>query len=349
MTDPVPPLQIGRLEIDSPITQAAMSGYSDWPMRVIARRLGASYTLCEVMLDRFVVEVSRGPKAGRLLRVTDEEHPCGAQLMGAGPEEFGAAARRLAEIGFDCIDLNFACPVRKVLGRHRGGHLLRRPDAALEIVDRVRESLPPEMPLSIKLRRGWDDGQESEDHFFAIFDGAFARGATAVTVHGRTVLQRYSGKSSWDFLRRVKQHAGSRTVLGSGDLFTAEDCVAMLRETGVDGVTVARGAIGNPWIFQQARALLDGRPLPPPPSLHEQRDVIVEHYRMAETVYGPWRCGRIMRKFGIKYAGLHPQSKEVREAFIAVHRPEQVNDVIVQWYRDDLPGRYPEVIQIEEE
>lgn len=338
---PLPPLRFGPLEIGSPLTQAALGGYSDWPMRVISRRLGAAYTLAEVMLDRFVVEVAAGRKAKRLLRVTDEEHPCGAQLMGAGPEEFGAAARTLVELGFDCIDLNFACPVRKVLGRCRGGHLLGRPEAALAIVGRVRDCLPPEVPVTLKMRRGWDESPQSEDRFWAIFDGAFARGAAAVTVHGRTVRQRYDGRASWDFLRRVKEHARSHTVLGSGDLFTAQACVDMMRATGVDGVAIARGAIGNPWIFQQARALLAGEPLPEPPSLFEQRGVILEHHRMALATYGPWRSGRQMRKFGIHYARLHPQADAVREAFINVHRPEELQTVLDEWYAEDLPGRYP--------
>ena len=112
--------------------------------------------------------------------------------------------------------------------------------------------------------------------------------------------------SSREFLAEVKRHAGDRTVLGSGDLFTARDCLDMLARTGVDGVSVARGAIGNPWIFEQARALAAGLVLPPP-SLHRQRDVIAEHYRLSEEIYGPSRCCRVMRKFGIKYARLHPQ------------------------------------------
>jgi len=349
MTEASSSLQIGPLEIGCPVTQAALSGYSDWPMRVIARRLGASYTVCEVMLDRYVVEVSRGRKAKRLIRVTDDEHPCGAQLMGSRPEDFPPAALRLVEAGFDCIDVNFACPVRKVLGRGRGGRLLGRPEVALAIVARLRAALPPGVPLTIKMRRGVDDSQQSTDQFYAIIDGAFSLGAAAVTVHGRTVQQRYEGRASWDFLREVKHHAGGRTVLGSGDLLAAEACLAMMRTTGVDGVAVARGAIGNPWIFAQARALLAGRPLPPPPSLHEQRDVILEHYRMAEATYGPWRCGRQMRKFGIQYARLHPCTQQVREAFINVQHPNQVRQVIDRWYREDLPGRYPEPSALAEE
>ena len=128
--------------------------------------------------------------------------------------------------------------------------------------------------------------------------------------------------------------------MGSGDLFTARDCLDMLRETGVDGVAVARGAIGNPWIFQQVRALAEGLTLPPP-SLFQQREVIAEHYRLAEELYGPRRACRVMRKFGIKYAQLHPASREVRDAFVAVTKPADWRAVLDRWYAEDLPGVVP--------
>jgi tRNA-dihydrouridine synthase B len=340
MIHDLPHLNLGPLAIDFPVVQAPLSGYSDWPMRVIAKRLGAAYTVCEVMLDQFIVNVTKGRKAKRFLRVTDDEHPCGAQLMGAVPEEFPPAALKLVAAGFDVIDLNFACPVKKVLGRCRGGFLLSDPETALSIVARVRDALPPHIPLTVKMRRGMDDSNQSRDNFFTIFDGVFRLGAVAVTVHGRTVRQRYEGTSSREFLAEVKRHAGSRTVLGSGDLFTARDCLDVLRQTSVDGVAVARGAIGNPWIFEQTRALAAGIVLPPP-SLHRQRDVIAEHYRMSEELYGQSRCCRIMRKFGIKYARLHPQMQQVRDAFIAVTQPAHWRAALDRWYAEDLPGIDP--------
>ena len=336
----LPQLCLGPLAIDFPVVQAPLSGYSDWPMRVIARRLGAPYAVCEVLLDQFILNVTKGRKAKRFLRVSDEEHPCGAQLMGAVPEQFPPAAMKLVAAGFDVIDLNFACPVKKVLGRCRGGFLLTDPATALEIVGRVRNALPSDMPLTVKMRRGMDLSQESRDRFYAIFDGAFRLGAAAVTVHGRTVRQRYEGASSREFLREIKQHAGNRTVIGSGDLFTAQDCLDVLQETGVDSVAVARGAIGNPWIFGQVRALAAGVVLPPP-SLHQQREVIAEHYRLSEEIYGPVRCCRVMRKFGIKYARRHPESRQVRDAFVAVTQPDHWRAALEKWYSEDLPGVEP--------
>ncbi|MEN1679836.1 MAG: tRNA-dihydrouridine synthase [Planctomycetota bacterium] len=343
MTDTLKPLKIGPIELDFPVVQAALSGYSDGPMRRIARRLGAPYTLCEVLLDQFVVALKPRRKTRHFLHVAEEEHPVGGQLMGAEPELFGPAAEKMVEAGFDVIDINFGCPVKKVLGRCRGGYHLSQPAVALEIVSRVREAVPDHMPVTVKMRRGIDDTEESRDNFFTIFDGAFDRGAAAITVHGRTVEQKYRGPSRWEFLRELKQHAGERVVLGSGDLFTAQACLDMIRYTGVDGVTVARGAIGNPWVFGQARALAAGLPLPGPPTLHEQRDVIAEHYRLAEELYGPERCLPDMRKFAIKYSVLHPNHAEVRAGFVAVKQPGAWRDVLDKWYAADGPGVHPAV------
>lgn len=337
---PLPHLAIGNVQIGFPVVQAALSGYSDMAMRVIARRLGASYSLCEVVLDQTILLAGKKLKK-RYMQVDPDEHPVAGQLMGSDPTEFASAAKELVAAGFDVIDINFGCPVKKVLGRCRGGFLLSTPETALEIVARVRDVVPPHVPVSVKMRRGLDDTQQSRDNFFTIFDGAFARGIAAATVHGRTVHQRYIGPSRWEFLSEVKRHAGMRTVLGSGDLFTAQACLDMIRQTGVDGVTVARGCIGNPWIFAQCRALAAGLPLPPPPSVFEQREVIREHYRLAELVYGGNMFGRHMRKFGIKYARLHPRALEVRNAFIAVSREEQLAEVMQRYYSEDLPGRYP--------
>jgi tRNA-dihydrouridine synthase B len=340
----LPNLRLGPVAIGFPIVQAALSGYSDWPMRVLARRHGASYSLCEVMLDQFLVTVKDNRHRNRhFLHISDEERPVGGQLMGAEPEQFAAGALKLVQAGFDVVDINFGCPVKKVLGRCRGGFHLSQPEVALEIVRRTREAVPPQIPVTVKMRRGIDDSMESRENFFAILDGAFAAGVAAITVHGRTVVQRYIGPSRWEFLAEVKRHVGpQRTILGSGDLFSPQDCLEMIGKTGVDGVTVARGAIGNPWIFSQCRALAEGQPLPQPPSLFEQRDAMLEHFRLAEELYGGERAGPHMRKFGIKYAALHPQHLLVREAFTKVKNLDDWRTVLTAWYAEDLPGCYPD-------
>jgi len=335
-----PALQIGSIELPFPAVQAPLSGYSDWAMRLIARRLEAPYTLCEVMLDQFLVQVKRRPRNQHFLFRTDEETPVGGQLMGAEAEQFAAGALRLVEAGFDVIDINFGCPVKKVLGKCRGGFHLSQPDVALDIVRRTRDAVPDEIPVTVKMRRGLDDSEQSRDNFFTILDGAFAAGVDAITVHGRTVRQRYVGPSDWSFLERVKRHVGDHTILGSGDLFSAQDCVNMLSQTGIDGVSIARGAIGNPWIFSQFAALMRDEPLPPSPSLWQQRDVILEHYRLADQLYGG-RCAQPMRKFGIKYSALHPEHHQVRESFARVKNQAEWEAVLTKWYAEDLPGVYP--------
>jgi len=335
------PVEIGPLKLDFPVVQAALSGYSDWPMRVIAKRLGASYSVCEVMLDQFLVATKKRAKTRHFLHISDEEHPVGGQLMGAEPDQFAEGAGKLVEAGFDVIDINFGCPVKKVLGRCRGGFHLGQPAVALQIVEQTRDIVPDHIPVTVKMRRGIDDSPESRDNFFQILDGAFQLGVAAITVHGRTVEQRYVGASRWEFLKEVKEHAGERTILGSGDLFRAQDCLDMIAQTGVDGVTVARGAIGNPWIFAQARALADGQSLPEPPSLFEQRDVLREHFLLSQSLYGPERCGIVMRKFGIKYAGLHPDYSDVRAEFVKVRDQQGWEVVLNRWYGEDRPGCYP--------
>ena len=143
-------LELGSIHVGFPVVQAALSGYSDWPMRIMARRLGAPYTLCEVMLDRFLVQVKQTGRNRRFLHLSDEDHPVGGQLMGAEVEQFTAGALRLVEAGFDVIDINFGCPVKKVLGRCRGGFHLSQPTVALEIIRRTRDAVPTGIPVRSK-------------------------------------------------------------------------------------------------------------------------------------------------------------------------------------------------------
>lgn len=327
-------LRIGPLTFDFPVVQAALSGYSDAAMRVIARRCGAPYAIHEVVLDKLLIRPSKLHR--KVFHVPPEDHPVGGQIMGSDPVEFGQAARVMAEV-FDVIDVNFGCPVRKVLGRHRGGYLLSEPDTAIAILREVRGNVPAEKPVTVKMRRGIDNSLESERNFWRILEAAFELGYAAATVHGRTVEQKYVGPSQWAFLERVKRHVGARTILGSGDLFTPDDVKRMLEATGVDGVTIARGCIGNPWIFRETQALLNGQPLPDPPSVAEQGAVIREHYELCAQIEGPERASKLMRKFGIKYAELHPLSLEVRDSFIAARNRAEWFAVLDRWYDPQQP------------
>ena len=331
----ISPLRLGAVEIRTPVIQAALSGYSDAPMRKIARQFGCEFVLCEVMLDQFVVAVSS--RKSRLYFADSDEHPIGAQLMGSEPTQFVRAAQRLADEGFDLIDLNFACPVKKVLGRQRGGYLMSNPKSALDIVAAVRQNIPDAIPLTLKLRKGFDDSPESRSRFLEILDGAVDLGISGLTIHGRTVLQRYEGISDWDFIRDVKQHLLAKNrpdiaVIGSGDLFTAEVCVQRLTESGVNGLALARGVIGNPWLFREVLALLRQQPMPEPPGLAEQREVLAKHFRLATELYGERRAASAMRAFGVKYCLLHPCCGQVRQDFVKVKTAADWEGVLEKWY-----------------
>jgi nifR3 family TIM-barrel protein len=335
-------LYLGDIRLGLPVVQAALSGYSDWPMRAVARESGAPYSIAEVAIDSFVANLKDRAKTRHHLLVRAEDHPVGAQLTGSEPDLFALAATRMVDAGFDVIDINFGCPAKRASGRCRGGYHLGQPETAIQILDAVRCTVPSRVPVTVKMRRGVDDSAQSRDQFFRIFEAAQRIGVAAVTVHGRTVEQKYVGPSRWSFLREVREAFPDAVILGSGDLFTAEDCVRMIRETGVNGVTAARGSIGNPWIYSQCAALLRGLPLPEPPRLQEQVRVIRRHCELAGQVLPGNMVLRQVRKFCLFYSAWHPQSAQVRADFIAVQSWDDWQRILERWYGEDLPGRYPE-------
>ncbi|MDR3233675.1 MAG: tRNA-dihydrouridine synthase family protein [Planctomycetaceae bacterium] len=331
------PLRLGNLEIAFPVIQAALSGYSDAPMRKIARHFGCGFALCEVMLDRFVIAVSK--RKSRFYFADTDEHPIGAQLMGSEPGQFVAAAQRLVSEGFDLIDLNFACPVKKVLGHKRGGYLMSDPKTALKIIENVRRNIPDTIPLTVKLRKGFDDLPQSRHNFFRILDGAVEQGVCGVTLHARTVKQRYEGTSDWTFVKEVKSHLisggySSVALIGSGDLFTPEICLQRFQESGVNALALARGVIGNPWLFAALREYANSCcPLTVfPPSLSEQRKVIAEHFRLSLELYGEHRAATTMRAFGVRYSALHPAAELVRQAFVRSKTADDWQQLLERWY-----------------
>ena len=339
-----------------PFCQAGLAGYSDRAMRVVARRRGCPYAVTEALLDTIMVNGGEGLR--RSIDINDEDHPVAGQIMGSEPGTMSRAAQLLHQAGYDVIDLNFACPVKKIKNKARGGHMLLDAEAGVGILKAVRDALPASAVTTISLRRGFDDSSESEDRFYRIVEEAFANGYAAIRCHARTVEQKYLGQARWEFLRQVKQRYPDRTILGSGDVFTAEDAVRMLRETGVDIVWIARGAIGNPWIFRQAQTLLGATPasgfpdLPhneratqasplEPPAIHEQRDALAEHFAIAMQIHGEQLAGRRMRKMGIKYSRFHPRADEVKKEFIEVRSMRDWSNVLAKWYASDGPGVWP--------
>ncbi len=333
-------MQLGQLHIPSPFCQAGLAGYSDRAMRLVARRRGCAYAVTEALLD--IILLNGGHGLRKSIDINDEDHPTAGQIMGSEPDQLAQAARIMHQHGYDVIDLNFACPVKKIKNKARGGHMLRDVPRAVSILKAVRDALPPEAITTVSMRRGFDDSAESEDQFYQVFDAAFANGYAAARVHARTVEQKYLGTSRWPFLKKLKEQYPNRTIFGSGDIFTAEDAVRMVRETAVDCAWIARGAIGNPWIFKHAADLLnDPLHAANPPTIHEQREALREHFAIAMEVHGEQLAGRRMRKQGIKYSRFHPQAASVKNEFIAVNSLRQWTAVLDDWYNTDGPGVWP--------
>jgi nifR3 family TIM-barrel protein len=328
MNAPLPTLRLGSLGLDFPVVLAALAGYSDLPYRTICRGLGAPLATTEVMLDKFLLH--EGKLRRHLLRSDEDDHPVGGQIMGSDPDLMAQAAVILRNLGFDVIDLNFACPVKKVVSRKRGGHMMADPEGTLEVIRAVRDAVP-DRPLMIKLRKSFAADDAGCEAFWAIARGAFEAGADAICLHARAVEQMYRGEADWGFIRAVKAAFPNRTVIGSGDVRTPTDALRMFAETGVDGVAAARGAIGNPWFFRQARALAEGR-LPEAPTLAEQRAVMERHYDLAVSNYGDRKAAFVMRHFGISYGRMHPHAKRIRMAFVAVRTAEEWRAVLDEHY-----------------
>jgi tRNA-dihydrouridine synthase B len=322
------PLRIGAVAIDFPVGLGALAGYSDLPYRLICRSLGAPYCITEAMLDRQVL--LEGKLRKRLIRLDPADHPVAGQIMGIEPETMAEAARSLDRMGFDIIDLNFACPVRKVVSHKRGGALMKDPGRALATVRAVIEAVPGR-PVTLKLRRSFRTSDTAGDDFWTIARGAFEAGAAAIAVHARSVEQKYTGRADWSFLAAVKREFPDKVILGSGDVTSPAESLRMLAETGVDGVLAARGAIGNPWFFAQTRDLAAGRP-PRQPPLEEQREIIYRHFRLASEAYDPRRGLKMLRHFSLQYAKMHPRRTDLRNALVPVRTEAEWRAVIDAFY-----------------
>ncbi|HPY78283.1 MAG TPA: tRNA-dihydrouridine synthase [Anaerohalosphaeraceae bacterium] len=323
-------LRFGNIELDMPFVQAALSGYTDHPMRILARRFGCPLVFTGVMLDR----ISLHPKVSRQKQFQpfSLEHPVGAQIMGSEPEVMAQSAAAFEKAGYDCIDLNFACPVPKVLRRQRAGYLMQRPAVVREAFLRTREAVS--CPVFMKIRIGYDNSQAAQEDFWTICENAAADEVQMLSIHGRTVEQKYKDTADWETIAQVKRKFPHLCIFGSGDIRMAQTAIDRLRSSGVDGIIVARGAIGNPWIFQEIRALWEGR-LMPPPTLVQQKQAMLEHFQMILDFWPPHKAVPYFRKFAVGYCRRHPQRKQTLLALMQARTVQQVLDTIHQSYKED--------------
>lgn len=267
-------MKIGNIEITSRLSLAPMAGVTDLAFRKICSELGAGLTTTEMVSSKALCYQDK--KSRGLLKLFDGEHPAAAQIFGSDPVCMAEAAVIAAEIsGADMIDINMGCPVGKVVSNGDGSALMRDIDKAARVAEAVVKDSP--VPVTVKMRRGWDKGSINAVELAIALEQV---GVAAVAVHGRTRAQMYAGQSDWTTAKQVKE-AVSIPVIANGDVFSAEDAVRLLRATGADMVMVGRGCFGNPWLFQQAAAALEGREIPALPPLHQRVDTAVRQIEMA--------------------------------------------------------------------
>jgi nifR3 family TIM-barrel protein len=310
-----------------------MAGVTEAPFRGICKRMGAALTYTEMVSAKGLHYNPDSLASRALLTFDPAEVPCVVQLFGADPAIMAdRAAWLIAEYSEDvaAIDINMGCPVTKVESTGEGSALMRTPELAAEIVSRVAEAVP--VPVTVKFRKGWDDASGNAVEFARRMESA---GAAAVCVHGRTRQQFYRGKADWDVIAEVKA-AVLVPVIGSGDIFSADDAKAMLERTGVDAVMVARGAQGNPWIFREARALLDRGEVLPPPSAIERIEMAREHARALVTFGGEHAVTRMRKHVGWYITGM-PGASHVRERVNHVTSSAEL-DALLAEYRAHVEG-----------
>lgn len=316
-------MQIGEIKLAAPLALAPMAGITDLPFRLICRRLGCGMTVSEMVSAKGLLY--KNVKTTEMLRIDDGERPTAIQLFGSVPEELAEAARMVEASGADMIDFNMGCPVPKIVNNGEGSALMKQPQLAHDILAAMVKAV--KIPVTVKFRAGWDD---SNRNAVEIAKAVEAAGVSAVAVHGRTRQQFYEGKADWGIIAEVKQ-AVKVPVFGNGDIFTVEDGLRMLAETGVDGLMIGRGADGNPWIFRELAAVLRGEERPAAPSLQERLAQAAEHLDMLIDYKGEHISVKEMRRHISAYLKGLPHAAEFRGRFHKVDTREQFMELLAEY------------------
>jgi tRNA-dihydrouridine synthase B len=305
-----------------------MAGVTEAPFRAICKRLGAGLTYTEMVSVKGLHYNPDSPVSRSMLTLDPDETPCAVQIFGADPEMMAAQARRIVERHGDdvaLVDINMGCPVAKVVSRGEGSALMRDPSLAAAVVAAVSRAVAP-VPVSVKMRIGWDAATARPVEFARRIEEA---GAAAFAVHGRTRDQFYGGHADWSAIAAVKA-AVSVPVIGSGDVLSAAAALAMLEQTGVDAVMVARGAQGYPWIFREARALIDRGEVLEPPCAAERVAMAREHAAALVAFGGEHAFSRMRKHVGWYVAGM-PGASRVRERANEVASWRELDELLAEY------------------
>ena len=297
-------LRIGNTVLENNVILAPMAGVTDLPFRVLCREQGAGCVVTEMVSAKAVLYNNRNTR--ELLQIDPDERPAAVQLFGSEPDIMAEIAARLEEGPYDYIDVNMGCPVPKIVNNGEGSALMKNPGQAKKVLTAMVKAV--KKPVTVKFRKGFNDLSVNAVEFAKMAESC---GVAAVAVHGRTREQYYSGKADWDIIRQVKE-AVRIPVIGNGDIFTPEDAGRMLKETGCDGIMVARGAKGNPWLFGRINHYLDTGEVLPGPSMAEIKAMILRHGRMLVQFKGEGVAMREMRGHMAWYTKGMPHSATLR-------------------------------------
>ncbi len=297
-------LNIGNVKLENPFLLAPLAGVTDAPFRKLCREQGAAMAYSEMISAKGLYYNDKNTE--KLLHLYEGEQPAAIQIFGSEPEMIAFAADALKSRKNNILDINMGCPVPKIVKNGEGSALMKNPDLVYRLVEAAVQKAGK--PVTIKTRIGFNDTCLNA---VEVAKAAVAAGAAAVAIHGRTREQYYSGKADRKQIAAVKE-AISVPVIGSGDIFSGEDAIAMLRETGCDFVMVARGALGNPWIFREMTALWNGDEKPAPPTLEEKKQMMLAHFEDVLAFKGEYAAVREMRKHVGWYLKGVPHSAALR-------------------------------------
>lgn len=320
-------MKIGSVELNNPVVSAPMSGVSDKAFRMVAEESQCGLVCTEMISVNALAYESDRTKT--MFDLRGEKGPTSTQIFGSDPVRMAEAARVVAEAGADIVDINMGCPAPKVVKNLEGCALMTDLPLARKIIETVVAAV--KVPVTVKMRKGWDEQSVNAVELAKI---AEMGGAAAVTVHGRTRMQFYTGKADWNIIAQVKKQV-SIPVIGNGDITEPEDALEMMRETGCDGVMIGRGAMGNPWLLRRSVEAVQGFPISPEPDASDRINMALRHLQLVKSFKGEPRAVREMRKHIAWYLKGLRDSARIRES---VNKAISIDElmIILKEYREVL-------------